>query len=130
MRLLKELSSYASRRVVILGLENMPLNVCVEGEVLETPHFGKFRSRLLKIVSSVGSDRLRVTFDVGHANTICQPADYVKGMIGLIAHIHLHDSDGRYDQHAPLGSGTVNFDMLFEVLADEGYSESIVIERE
>ena len=47
----------------------------------------------------------------------------------MITHIHIHDNDGRYDQHASLGAGTVNFDMLFKVLRNEDYNGTITIER-
>ena len=126
---LKELARYAERRGVILGLENMPFRLYEDGEVLEAPHFGRTKKEFMEILSNIGMDSLRMTFDVGHANTICQPADYVKGIVNLIVHIHIHDNDGRYDQHAPLGVGTVNFHLLFKILSSEGYSNSIVIER-
>lgn len=127
--LLKYISNYARKREVTLGLENMPLAVLYKNEILKCPHFGIMRNEFFKIISSVNSSALKVTFDVGHANTVIQPCDYIKENVKLVAHIHLHDNDGRYDQHAPLGSGTVNMYFLFKVLKEEEYSESIVIER-
>jgi len=127
--LLKYISNYARKRGVVLGLENMPSAVFYEGEVLKCPHFGIMRGEFFKIVSEVNNPALKVTFDVGHANTVVQPCDYIRGSVKLVTHIHLHDNDGRYDQHAPLGTGTVNMFFLFKVLKEEGYSESIVIER-
>lgn len=129
IKLLKELTGYAERRGVTLGLENMPSHLCIDGEVLEAPHFGKTRSEFMRILSEVDMEGLKMTFDVGHANTICQPADYIRGIVNVVAHIHLHDNDGRYDQHAALGSGTVNFYSLFKVLREEGYDGPITIER-
>jgi sugar phosphate isomerase/epimerase len=129
IKLLRELTEYAERRGVILGLENMPSHLCIDGEVLKTPHFGKTRSEFTRILSEVDMEGLKMTFDVGHANTICQPADYIRGMVDAVVHIHIHDNDGRYDQHAALGLGTVNFISLFKVLRDEGYDGPITIER-
>ena len=129
VNLLKYISNYAGKKGIILGLENMPLAVLYKNDILKCPHFGIKREEFFKIISEVNSSTLRVTFDVGHANTTIQPCDYIRGNVKLIAHIHLHDNDGRYDQHAPLGTGTVNMYFLFKVLKEEEYSESIVIER-
>jgi len=128
-RLLRELTEYAESRGVILGLENMPFNLYENGEVLEAPHLGRTKNEFTQIISSIKMNGLKMTFDVGHANTICQPADYINDMVDMIIHIHMHDNDGRYDQHASLGAGTVNFDLLFKVLRDEEYSGTITIER-
>ena len=129
INLLKHISNYARKKNVILGLENMPSAVLYRGEILKCPHFGITRNEFFKIISEVNNPALKVTFDVGHANTVFQPCYYIEGKVKLIAHIHLHDNDGRFDCHAPLGTGTVNMFFLFKVLKDEGYSESIVIER-
>jgi len=126
---IRELARYAERMGVILGLENMPFSLYEDGEVLEAPHFGRTKREFMDFLLNVEMNNLRMTYDVGHANTICQPADYVKGIVNLIAHIHIHDNDGRYDQHAPLGVGTVNFQLLFKILDSEGYCNSIVVER-
>jgi len=96
---------------------------------LETPHFGGTRKEFLNLLSTLSVDGLKMTFDVGHADIVCQPADYIRGMVNKVVHIHIHDNDGRYDQHAPIGSGTVNFDSLFKVLTCEEYDGSITVER-
>lgn len=128
-RLLRELTRYAEKKGIVLGLENMPFNIYEDGEVLEAPHLGRTKNEFMRILSSINMDGLKMTFDVGHANTICQPADYINGIVDVITHIHIHDNDGRYDQHASLGAGTVNFDLLFKVLRNEDYNGTITIER-
>ncbi|RLE91178.1 MAG: hypothetical protein DRN04_13410 [Thermoprotei archaeon] len=126
---LKYLANYASKKGVLLGLENMPKAIYVNGEFLKTPHFGKGRDELLRILSSVDNSYLKITFDTGHANTVCQPADYAEGIVDKIVHIHAHDNDGTCDQHAPLGSGTVDFPRFFKLLVENNYENSLVIER-
>ncbi len=125
----RELSAYALRRGVTLSLENMPRAV-LDGHVIKrVPCLGIEREEVLKLLSEAGGGKLGLTLDVGHANTVCQPSDYVRGIVNRVVHIHLHDNDGRYDQHAPLGTGTVNLYLLAKVLMTEGYKESVVIER-
>jgi len=106
-RLLRELTRYAEKKGIVLGLENMPFNIYEDGEVLEAPHLGRTKNEFMRILSSINMDGLKMTFDVGH---------------DVITHIHIHDNDGRYDQHASLGAGTVNFDLLFKVLRNEDYN--------
>ena len=129
VNLLKYLSNYAEKKGVILGLENMPAAALYKGEILKCPYFGVTRNEFFKIISEVDNPALKVTFDVGHANTVFQPCYYIEGKVKLVSHIHLHDNDGRFDCHAPLGTGTVNMFFLIKVLKKEEYSESIVIER-
>jgi len=129
IKYLKYLANYASRKGVLLGLENMPTAVCIKGKVLKTPHFGKDCEELLKILSVVNSESLKITLDTGHANTVCQPADYIEELVDRVIHIHIHDNDGRYDQHAPLGTGIIDFNRFFKILRENNYSNTIVVER-
>lgn len=74
--------------------------------------------------------------DVGHAQIMgCLPA-FLKERIG---HVHLHDNDGRSDDHLAVGAGTVDFaavmaavgasgiDPVIEVGSIEGAIESLIV---
>ncbi|RLI39245.1 hypothetical protein DRO64_10815, partial [Candidatus Bathyarchaeota archaeon] len=56
IRLLKELASYASKRDVMLGLENMPRAVLYNNEICKVPHFGVLKNELLSLLSSINND--------------------------------------------------------------------------
>ena len=132
--LLREAARYAVRHSITLGIENMP-HVCspsqaYEGRVLKLPSFGRGPDEIMEILAAVKSDGLRITFDAGHANVVgVAPAKYVKGIVHLIVNVHVSDNDGRYDQHVPIGFGNIDFQDFFRVLVNEGYDDSIIIER-
>lgn len=54
-----------------------------------------------------------LTIDTGHANT----CDNLEEMLNLknISYCHLHDNDGKRDQHNPLGTGTLNLKLLEKI---------------
>jgi len=68
---------------------------------------------LLKVVNSV--EGLKILFDVGHANTTgINHIKYFKQIRDFVINIHLHDNDGRTDQHALIGEGNINFKNLLK----------------
>jgi sugar phosphate isomerase/epimerase len=71
------------------------------------------------VVEKVGSTSVRALFDVGHANTFdVDLAEQLQRVRPLLAGIHIHDNSGRFDEHLPLGKGTVEqgvFQGCFEV---------------
>jgi sugar phosphate isomerase/epimerase len=63
---------------------------------------------------------LGFVLDVGHANTHGHTAaEFVAVMQGRIAEVHVHDNDGRSDQHLPIGTGTVDWPGAVESLRDQ-----------
>ncbi len=58
---------------------------------------------LLTLVESIDSPRVKVCLDLGHvqANTLLTIGDWIDGLSPHIAYIHLHDNDGKVDQHLP-----------------------------
>lgn len=63
---------------------------------------------------------LAFVLDVGHANTHGHSAaDFVAVMTGRIAEVHVHDNDGRSDQHVPIGTGTVDWGATAVSLVDQ-----------
>ena len=63
-----------------MGLENPPNAVSLSGRVLKLSRFGRDGGKLLAILSQVQKG-LKITLDVGHANTVCEPSDYVRGSV-------------------------------------------------
>ena len=56
--------------------------------------------------------------DVGHVNTysVQTPAEWLTGLAGKIGHLHLHDNNGKRDEHKALGTGTISPDELFSAI--------------
>ena len=80
------------------------LMICVENsqDVDPTP--------LQALMSHVTDERVRVCLDIGHANCSDSPLEEWFDRLGpYIAYLHLSDNMGKFDDHLPLGSGTVNW---------------------
>jgi len=95
----------AERRGIHLYLENMfddsprPLRRLVDA--LNSPH--------LKLCLDPAHVRVHSHLDLGH---------WVHTFAPHLRHLHLSDSTGKYDEHLPLGAGTVDFRALFRALRE------------
>jgi len=72
----------------------------------------------IKLCDAVNHENIGLCFDIGHANLASSltPAEWVEKMGGRLKHVHLHDNDGKRDDHLPLGKGSIDFDPFFEAL--------------
>lgn len=85
-KLLEEAKKYD----VIICLENMPF----------TAHSIATPSSVFRFVKEFNDDHMRGCLDTGHALVFgIQPADAVKEAKDFIETLHVHDNDGRGDQH-------------------------------
>jgi len=98
---LRTIVSYAEDAGVTAAIENMPRHV---RSFLKSP--GEFRQ-----LEELGFD-LKMTLDVGHANTTSNLRDFVEDFKAHIVHVHIHDNKGGYDEHLGAGRGTVDWDYL------------------
>jgi len=69
-----------------------------------------------------------LTFDIGHANTIGEIKDFTKLLDKFIVNVHLHDNDGRVDEHLPIGKGSIDFVRLFKTMKDWRNNKPLIIE--
>ncbi len=69
---------------------------------------------LMVAINECGSPLVGFLLDVGHANLAGGVRELHATMSsrGKLFAMHLHDNDGRWDQHAPLGRGTVDLEGL------------------
>jgi len=65
-----------------------------------------------------GTD-LGFCLDVGHANTMGLLPEFME-LKSRLANLHVHDNNGKFDEHLPIGDGTVDFDLVVRELADYG----------
>jgi sugar phosphate isomerase/epimerase len=76
---------------------------------------------------------VRFQLDVGHANNRPQgQAPRLPALLDAfgdrIAHVHVHDNKGRYDEHLPLGVGTVDWPDAARRLRATGYDGTLTLE--
>jgi len=95
------------------------------------------------VVQAIGVDSTGICFDAGHAYLRSLPlgpqAAHLQGATPLewinylgkrIGYLHLSDNDRSYDQHLPLGRGTVGWPALLAALAGAGVRAPAVMEVE
>ncbi|MBY9082232.1 sugar phosphate isomerase/epimerase [Paenibacillus sp. HN-1] len=114
------LDQTASSRTMI-ALENVPP---YPGLLGVEPAF------LHDIIQEVGSSRLGIVFDAGHAHMTGNGQCLLKlqqAMPRIVA-LHLSDNRGEADEHLGLGGGTVPLEAMIACLAASGYSGKWVLE--
>lgn len=119
---LKMLVEYAQRQDAILLLE--PAHRMETDLVITVDD-------ALRIIKEIGSDRLGILLDVGHAFINRESlTDCIKKLIssGSIFHIHINDNDGLMDSHLIPGEGKINFIPLLEELKRINYQGFFTVE--
>lgn len=109
---LDELRSYAQKYNVKIALENYDN---------ENSH------EIKKLLSEYGSDFLGLCYDSGHGN-IGNGIKTLEELKDRLISIHLHDNNGKSDQHKLLFSGTLDWDKLARIIAKSSYKKCISME--
>ena len=107
-RSLRTLDRMAQECGVRLCLENMP------GFKFFLGHTAEEMQQLLE------GTELPVCLDIGHANTTGQLDAMIDAFDGRIMNIHIHDNDGKQDQHLTIGDGNIDFDHCLKRLSRYG----------
>ena len=119
-RSLKELLDYAVGKDVILLIE--PAHR-FESNLILTVRDG------LRMIEEIGSDRLGILLDTGHANVNGEDlAQIVLSLRGVPLHIHIDDNDGTSDAHLVPGDGKIDFAPFVMALRQIGYTGFISAE--
>ncbi len=75
------------------------------------------------------ADRVGLCYDSGHANAVVAPGnDALDRSKERLQALHLHDNDGRSDQHQPPYYGTVDWARLAGIIGTSGYPREISFE--
>lgn len=100
--------------------ERLGVTYWVENQPMDTP-IGHDPVELAEVVRGVGSGRVGMCFDTGHAWISCRArgVDFT-GVVRLctpeVGYWHVHDNDGREDDHRMIGEGTLDWGALTGVL--------------
>lgn len=75
-------------------------------------------SSLQALMKEIGCNNFGICFDAGHFNIFSKVplSDWLDSLKSFIFELHLHDNDGTFDSHLPIGEGTFDFDALFSIL--------------
>ena len=115
---LEEVAPLAEREGVTLCVEN----VFEDSTSVAYPH------ECQTLLDAVQSGILRFTLDTGHANVYDCLFELLEVMKDHLAFIHLHDNDGKKDQHFVPGHGTIDWDRFVLKLDEIGYGGPLCLE--
>lgn len=91
--------------------EKYDIQFCIENVLDISPDI------ILTMVEQANHPRVKVCFDIGHANLSKTPIPvWIEKLAPHITHVHLSDNNGIYDEHLALGDGNIDFleaDRLF-----------------
>jgi sugar phosphate isomerase/epimerase len=83
-----------------------------------------------KLLDQVGSPRLKICFDMGHANIFSKVPfkEWLDTLNPDIPYIHVNDNKGEVDDELVLGEGTINWHEFTNTLEDYQANPEIVLE--
>ncbi len=84
----------------------------------------------LELLEEIKSPWLGFCLDTGHQHSFSKTSldKWLEATWPYLKEIHIHDNDGADDSHLPVGSGTINFDYLFNFLGEKGISPILTLE--
>ena len=111
---MKVLDTMADEYGVSVAIENMPDMYFFLGRTAQ------------ELESIVEGTELGICFDIGHANTMCQIDEMISTFGNRITNIHIHDNNGKRDEHLTIGEGSIDFRKVLSKLSF--YDQNYVIE--
>ena len=107
----------AERADVRFLVENMP-----------PPMFGRDAKFLRAVADTLDSTRLGLAYDSGHATLAGRPVEIIRDMGPRLWGVHLHDNNGREDDHMLPGMGVVPFEDVARALAEVKFAGVFMLE--
>ena len=81
-----------------------------------------------ELMAEFPADKLGICYDSGHDNFSKCALKYFRKNRNRITAVHLNDNDGKSDLHQPPFYGTVDWDIVTDILADSSYNALLSFE--
>ena len=116
--------SLATWEPIARRAEGLGVMISLENVYEQTPDM------IVALLDSLSSRNVGFCLDVGHQNAFSTTplAEWLKILGSRVREVHLHDNDGRGDDHQPIGGGSVAFSTLFAYLVETGLRPVITLE--
>lgn len=87
-------------------------------------------STLEDLVNHIPSERFGICFDIGHFNIFSKAdmREWVRRLGNQFKELHLHDNNGKFDDHLAPGDGNIDFQGFFKMLRETSADPLITIE--
>ena len=105
---------------VVICMENMPFGGQIFARV----------APMLEFIREVNSPWLKACLDTGHSACLGDSPTEAVYLLGkdYLATMHVHDNDGKKDQHLEPGCGVINWATFRKALSDIGFDGTLSIE--
>jgi sugar phosphate isomerase/epimerase len=114
LRSIMEIAKYAEQFDIELALENMPVKYWTLGNTADD------------ILEMIADTQVGICFDIGHAFIVNEVDNFLKN-VSEFSNVHIHDNNGRRDEHLILGQGEIKIPEIFNKI-NNGYSGPLIIE--
>jgi len=115
---LKRLADIGERLGVTYLIENVPYVFPL----------GHDAPALAERILAVGSDRVRMCFDTGHAHITGSVHEDLLACAPAIGYVHINDNDGTEDSHLMPGDGTIDWPAFSKAVEQSGLAVPMMLE--
>jgi len=91
---------------------------------IENGHFAEIR----RVLDRYDEGYVGLCYDCGHGNMIPDGLDQLDALKHRLIAVHLHDNNGREDQHKIPFTGTVDWRRLMRIIAESAYDKWLSLE--
>jgi len=81
-----------------------------------------------KVFARCGAEFVGLCYDSGHGNLTPDGLDRLEAVKDRLISVHLHDNDGKSDQHKLPFTGTIDWDRLAGIIAGSAYDKWVSLE--
>ncbi|MDI3502189.1 MAG: hypothetical protein PWR13_1208 [Archaeoglobi archaeon] len=106
--------------------EELNLKACVENMTNVFMMLCRNPEEVSELIEEVSSENLWIALDVGHANLNGNLFDFMK--LSKIAHMHVHDNNGKEDEHLAVGEGNVDWRRFARELKKIDFTGAMTLE--
>lgn len=115
---MRRLADLGERTGVTFLIENLPRMFPL----------GHDPAELSRRVLAVGSAKLRMCFDTGHAHMVGDVPSLLEACAPAISYLHVHDNDSKVDNHRMPGDGTIEWARVADILRRTSLDVSCMLE--
>jgi len=125
--------NYKALKPLFPAMEKNSVNVLIENSTkanMGEKYFFLTGKEMKEFIEYVNHPLLHACWDLGHANIEGHQYEDIMTLGDDLRAIHVHDNNGKGDEHVALFTGTVNMDEVINALIDSGYKGYFTLETD
>ncbi|MDH7477477.1 MAG: sugar phosphate isomerase/epimerase family protein [Candidatus Bathyarchaeota archaeon] len=121
------LQNLKTTHLLLKKAEDYGIKIAIENVPEPYPFLMKSVEDFAKFYEEV-NEEIGLAFDVAHANLNGQIESFLTVFKDKIVHAHLHDNDGKGDQHLGIGYGTIDWEKVAKLFEKISYNKILIVE--